>query len=107
VAHANIIFDNPDTHLVPVRDGRFAAGATAEGISGLVGNVWEWTSTPGACEATPYDCRKLWNGTDPVDALEVRGLSFRSPVAPITTAVPQEAQQQTDEVGFRCARSSS
>jgi formylglycine-generating enzyme required for sulfatase activity len=101
---ANVSLDKPAAAPTPVHDRRFAAGATPEGVTGLVGNVWEWTNTPGTCDKTPYDCARPWNGRDKVDVLEVRGLSFRSSPEPLTTGVLQEPNDFRDEVGFRCAR---
>jgi formylglycine-generating enzyme required for sulfatase activity len=104
---ANVSFDKPATGTVGVHDGRFADGATPEGITGLIGNVAEWTSTPGTCEKTPYNCQHLWNGRAKVDVLEVRTSSFRTPALPVTSVVGQEAIHSTGEVGFRCAHSNS
>jgi formylglycine-generating enzyme required for sulfatase activity len=103
--HANASFDKPATAPIGAHDGRIAAGATPEGVTGLIGNVAEWTSTPGTCEKTPYDCQRLWNGRDKVDVLQVRGGSFLSPALPVTSITPQEPIEPTDDVGFRCAYS--
>ena len=103
--YANVIFDDPKTTLAPVDDGRFAAGATPEGVSGLIGNAAEWTSNSTSCAKSPYDCQHPWNGRDKVETLEVRGSSYGSPVDPVTSFVPMEPQQPTAYVGFRCAQS--
>jgi formylglycine-generating enzyme required for sulfatase activity len=104
--YANVIFDDPTKAArAPVDDQRFAAGATPEAVSGLVGNAAEWTSTSGSCAKRPYDCQHPWNGRDKVETLEVRGSSFGSPAEPVTFASPQEPEQPADFVGFRCAQS--
>jgi formylglycine-generating enzyme required for sulfatase activity len=103
--YANVIFNNPKTALAPVDDGRFAAGATPEGVSGLTGNAAEWTSNPKSCAKSPYDCQHLWNGRDKVETLEVRGSSYDSEAHPVTFVVAMEPQQPIDFVGFRCAQS--
>jgi formylglycine-generating enzyme required for sulfatase activity len=102
--HANLMFEKPA--LVRVNDQRFASGATPEGITGLVGNVWEWTSTPETCSTTPYDCRRPWNGRDKVDLLEVRGSSFLGAAESVTFVDPQASIHAAPELGFRCARTS-
>jgi formylglycine-generating enzyme required for sulfatase activity len=105
-AHVNVIFDNPKTvALASVYDQRFVAGVSLEGVAGLVGNAWEWTSTPGTCAKTPYDCRSPWNGRDKVDTLELRGSGFTGGVDPVTFADPREPTEPDPGLGFRCARS--
>jgi len=103
--YANVIFKNPKTTLAPVDARRFAAGATPEGVSGLIGNAAEWTSNPGSCAKSPYDCQHPWNGIDKVDTLDVRGSAYESPAEPVTSFVAMEPQQPTADVGFRCAQS--
>ena len=104
--HANVIFrNNQETALASASADRFAAGATPEGIVDLVGNAAEWTATPGQCKARLYDCPQPWNGVDKVGTLGVRGSSFLSAPDPVTLVVYQEAFQQKDDVGFRCAHS--
>ena len=103
--YANVIIDDPKTALAPVDDQRFAAGTTPEGVSGLVGNAAEWTATSEICQESPYDCQHLWNGSDKVETLEVRGSSFGSTAEPVTFANPHEPEQPVDFVGSRCARS--
>jgi formylglycine-generating enzyme required for sulfatase activity len=102
---ANVIVHDPKTALAPVDDRRFAAGATPEGVSGLIGNAAEWTSTPTSCAASPYDCRHPWNGRDKVRALEVRGSAYIAPADPVTHAFPTQPQQTAPFLSFRCARS--
>jgi formylglycine-generating enzyme required for sulfatase activity len=104
-SRANLIYNQPTTTLARVHDDRFAAGSTPEGITGLVGNVAEWTSTPSTCKTAPYNCKSLWNGSDKVDVLEVHGHSYRSAAEPVTYYTPQEPLQAKDDVGFRCAHS--
>jgi hypothetical protein len=101
---ANIKFGNAMSGPWRVHDERFGAGKTPEGVLGLVGNVWEWTSTPETCEATPYDCQHLWNNRDKVDLLEVRGSSFLGGAEPLTFTDPLESIRADEELGFRCAR---
>ena len=103
--YANVIFNDPKTALAPVDDRRFAAGVTPEGISGLIGNAAEWTSSPKSCEKSPYDCQHPWNGRDKVEDLEVRGSAYDSPAGPVTFFVYTDPQQPTPYLGFRCAQS--
>jgi formylglycine-generating enzyme required for sulfatase activity len=100
--HANLMAGRPA--LAQVDDPRFAAGTSPEGVNGLVGNVWEWTSTPDTCKTMPYDCRNLWNGREKVRLLEVRGSSAFGGADPVTLADPQVPIRAGDELGFRCAK---
>jgi formylglycine-generating enzyme required for sulfatase activity len=102
---ANVKFSVSRTLSWPVGDPRLGAGATPEGVIGMVGNVSEWTSTPVTCERTPYACPTLWDGRVKVDVLEVRGSSFAVTAEPVTWSSPQEPTRAAEEVGFRCARS--
>jgi formylglycine-generating enzyme required for sulfatase activity len=91
---------------VPVNDPAFAAGATAEGIMHLLGNVWEWTLTPAYCGAA---CTERWDGQQAA-ALELRGWGWASAhltrdtwATAITEAQPAEASVADIDIGFRCA----
>jgi formylglycine-generating enzyme required for sulfatase activity len=104
--YANAVFNKKlKPALARVDDRRFAAGATTEGVAGLIGNAAEWTSNSNSCANSPYDCRHPWNGRVMVDTLEVRGSSYFSSVDPVTSFVPEEPLLATEEVGFRCAQS--
>jgi len=107
--HVNLFLPNylkdAPTGPVAADDPAFAAGATPEGVMHLVGNVWEWTSTPHLCRDTPYDCPTLWNGTDKVQALFLRGMSWTHDLAPVTYALDASPIHTANDIGFRCARS--
>ena len=92
----------------PVAIGSFPRGASACGALGLIGDVWEWTSSdfapyPGF-EAFPYpeyslpffgtSCKVLRGGSWAVDPVAIRA-SFRNWDLPIRRQI---------FAGFRCAR---
>ena len=88
-------FDN-DT-LLPVG---VSGSATPEGIYDLLGNLWEWTLSPGDRSAT-------WDGglTVPFDFLIVAGGSFRqaSPtLRPSDEPTAYPPAFRLDDIGFRC-----
>ena len=84
----------------PAPVGSFPAGNTPEGVSDLIGNVWEWTSTP---------YRSYGDASAPASGLYViRGGGFNS-LAQVSNAVFRgRSDPGTDRVnlaatGFRCA----
>ena len=73
--------------LVSVDGQVFENGSTPEGIMHLLGNAFEWTSTPSEC-ADPYRCPTPWDGQRRVTALFWRGLSCMVPVTSDDLASP-------------------
>lgn len=104
--------------LVPVSGDEFANGSTPEGVMHLIGNAWEWTSTPlnsstsSGC-TTPY-CLPAWDGVARVEALQIRGYGWRDILYSAATLTDDEPTQITvamgaipgfdisDDIGFRC-----
>ena len=100
----------------PFEVGHFAEGATPDGIVDLVGNVWEWTTSPYTAypnfKRNTYeigegkDKKKLepipqWDGNSRISV----GGSFQNPslAARATTRMSTERTQMTNALGFRCA----
>ena len=91
--------------------GSFALGATPYGVHDLVGNVWEWTSSPflaypgyEAVELDPgEDYAVDWNPGQRV----VVGGCYKTPwvAGRLSTRRATVRDQATDAVGFRCAAS--
>ena len=99
----------PFIGLAPIDDPRFASGATEEGITHLLGNAAEWTSTPGSC-LEPYGCSMIWDGATEIQSLNVVGLSWADDLLQgdtqrVTEALPAQPIHFSDAIGFRCARS--
>lgn len=103
--HANL----GQRHLGPAAVGAYPRGDSALGVRGLIGDVWEWTSSdfeayPGF-EAFPYreysevffggDFKVLRGGSFGTDAVACRG-SFRNWDLPVRRQI---------FAGLRCARS--
>ena len=102
--HANL----GQRHLRPAEAGAYPRGASPLGVQQLIGDVWEWTSSPfrgyPGFTAFPYpeyslaffgpDYRVLRGGSFGTDAVAVRG-SFRNWDYPIRRQI---------FAGFRCAR---
>lgn len=106
--------DSPGNHSFPV--GSFPAGANAQGIQDLGGNVWEWTSSP--FEPYPkWHVHELKVGSgrnaqtkhglvdwDANQRVVVGGAYATSGIAiRCTTRRPTERTQATEALGFRCA----
>jgi iron(II)-dependent oxidoreductase len=102
--HANL----GQRHLSPAPVGAYPRGASPLGVQQLVGDVWEWTSSPftgyPGFSAFPYDeyslvffggdYRVLRGGSFGTDAAAVRG-TFRNWDHPVRRQI---------FAGFRCAR---
>ncbi len=84
-----------------------SAGASAEGVHQLIGNVWEWTSSS-RWEAYPEPSSKTWdqsmNELDSQAILILRGGSREDPVS-VTFRKRYPATNPASTFGFRCARS--
>lgn len=105
-AHANVMDDDGEPGaLVAVTDDRFD-GATPSGITHLVGNVEEWTSTPAACLTSPYTCGRVWDGrAGGVQGLLRLGGGFDTRPESILDSIPSAVGDKDESTGFRCARS--
>ena len=88
----------------PAPVGTFGGGATSSGIVDLIGNVWEWTSSP---------MRAYPGGTPLADTLAsyrvIRGGAFNTPDAIATAWLrgynrPTTAPEALEFTGFRCAK---
>jgi iron(II)-dependent oxidoreductase len=102
--HANL----GQRHLRPAEAGAYPRGASPLGVHQLIGDVWEWTSSPfrgyPGFTAFPYpeyslvffgtDYRVLRGGSFGTDAVAIRG-TFRNWDYPIRRQI---------FAGFRCAR---
>jgi eukaryotic-like serine/threonine-protein kinase len=100
----------------PVEVGRFASGASPEGVLDLAGNVWEWTADyydPRAYRGTGADprgpARGLARGPEELGTLprrSVRGGAccsvLASPRLTNRNAFPEDYRDA--DLGFRCAR---
>jgi formylglycine-generating enzyme required for sulfatase activity len=107
---ANVVAGQRRPHpLVRVDDPAFASGASPEGVTHLVGNVREFTSTPWKCQPTPYTCRTPWGPDDPGVGVASRGSGWQDAPAPpdggdVLPVATNNAE--SDYLGFRCARTS-
>lgn len=100
---------------LPAAVGSYAGGATEEGVYDLLGNVWEWTSSPYSAfpDYEPLEveferrrreaCMTSWDANQRVAV----GGSYKTPrlAARLTTRRATERWQATDALGFRCAAS--
>ena len=84
----------------PTAVGSFAAGNTPDGVSDLVGNVWEWTSSPYRSYTD--------SGSAGAGMYVIRGGAFNA-YDNISTAIfraraePATARENLAATGFRCA----
>jgi formylglycine-generating enzyme required for sulfatase activity len=98
--------------LVAVNDPDFMDGATPEGVAHMLGNAFEWTSTPGECE-DPYDCPTPWDGKRKVALVYLRGLSYLTTISAddlesgdrpfLNESLGAEPSRFEADIGFRCA----
>ena len=88
----------------PAAVGSFAAGATAQGVQDLIGNVWEWTDSP---------MRAYAGGSAIPDSMSnfrvIRGGAFNSPDSIATAwyrgySRPSSNPEALAFTGFRCRK---
>lgn len=117
-ATAPSVLGTPDSplHGGPVPESEKGLGQTPDGVSHLLGNVWEWTSTsPDLC-LDHADCATPWNPTlsDKGPHLVTRGQAWTTPVDLghldefanlVHDPAPVLVTLATSDLGFRCARS--
>jgi formylglycine-generating enzyme required for sulfatase activity len=92
--------------LVRITDPSFDKGRTPEHIRDLLGNAWEWTSTPEGCRPNAYQCRQLWDGGSKVESLTLRGGGWADPLADRITeeVVGADPTDHDRATGCRCAQ---
>lgn len=89
----------------PVPVGSFPSGRTPEGVHDLIGNVWEWTSSP----LGSYPGRRAPLPDSLARYRVIRGGAFDSPEGSATPWVrgyqlPSTPPAMLNRTGFRCAR---
>jgi formylglycine-generating enzyme required for sulfatase activity len=107
---ANVLSDSDarPRPLARVDDPAFARGMTPEGVTHLVGNVREYTSTPIRCRPDPYSCQTQWEAQDKSVGLATRGSGLEEPPAPSNggdALAVDPGISASENFGFRCARS--
>src|SRR5262249_39910170 len=83
--------------------GSFRSGASVYGVQDIVGNVWEWTSSP----YKPYPGSQESDERYKKDFRVIKGGGFQSPVIYFYSAsfrFPSKPQKTYEATGFRCAR---
>jgi formylglycine-generating enzyme required for sulfatase activity len=117
-ATAPSVFGSEDSPLQggPVPESEKSLGQTPDGVSHLLGNVWEWTSTSSDLCPDHADCATPWNPTlsEKAPHLVTRGQAWTTPVDLghldefahlVHDPAPVLATFATNDLGFRCARS--
>ena len=85
----------------PVEVGSYPRGRSPLGVDDLIGNVWEWTSSP----YRPYDAKDTAAGSG---LYVIRGGAYKA-YDEVSTAIyrgrvdPAAARSDLDATGFRCA----
>jgi formylglycine-generating enzyme required for sulfatase activity len=76
-----------------------------QGIWGMIGGVWEWTST--RLGDFPVDDREDRDALEPPGERVLRGGSFKDPIAALGTRIRRGAMESfaADDLGFRIVRS--
>lgn len=107
--------DTPGNQNLPFPVGSAPAGANEAGVVDLIGNVWEWTSTPfTAYEGWKPEKMKFGGRREKIATVEwdanarvAVGGSFQNAGLAMrcTTRRPIERFQTTEGMGFRCAAS--
>ncbi len=76
-----------------------------QGLFGMIGGVWEWTST--RMGAFPIESSEHRDRRSPSGERVIRGGSFRDPLAQLGTRIRKGASESaaSDNLGFRIVRS--
>ncbi|MFI5208165.1 MAG: formylglycine-generating enzyme family protein, partial [Gemmatimonadales bacterium] len=86
----------------PAAVGSYPRGSTPEGVQDMIGNVWEWTSSPmGAYPGGP-----AMQGLMPLQFYVIRGGAYNTPDPTTMTRgynSPMADRGLLDKTGFRCA----
>ncbi len=86
----------------PAAVGSYPRGGTPEGVQDLIGNVWEWTSSPMGA----YPGGQPIQGLMPLQFYVIRGGAYNTPdPTAITRGYNSPVADRTllDKTGFRCA----
>jgi Sulfatase-modifying factor enzyme 1/TIR domain len=95
----------PPGHLMPADSPGYRSGDSTDKVEQLIGNVQEWTATPGGYVG---DTKRIiqqgkWNGRDRVPGLVVIGGGYLDPAIPVVASrIVFDSTNANEETGFRC-----
>jgi hypothetical protein len=95
----------PPGHLMPADSPGYRSGDSSDKVEQLIGNVQEWTATPGDYigDTTHIIQHGNWNGQDRVPNLIVIGGGYLDPATPVVASrIPATPTTVNEETGFRC-----
>ena len=95
----------PPGHLMPADSPRYRSGDSSAEVEQLIGNVEEWTATPGDYigDTTHIIQHGDWNGQDRVPNLIVIGGGYLDPAMPVVASrIPASPTNTSQETGCRC-----